>query len=164
MFASATRRRGEFASLPVPPRPWAEISMGFITEFPSSRCENDVYDAILVVVDRFSEMSLYIPAKSIWTAEDLADSLFEKLLLIYPGICGMVCDRRSPFTNSYWSAICYRIRIKRKSSTAFHPQRDGLIERQNQTLEHYLRCYCNYKQDNWGSLLALAQHNYSSAQ
>jgi len=157
------RPYGELASLPTPSRPWAEISMDFITELPPSRSGNDIYDAILVVVDRYSKMSLYIPAKSIWTAEDLADVLFEKVLLVYLGVQGIVFYRGSLFTSGYWFAICYRIRIKRRLSTAFHPQIDGQIERQNQTLEHYLRCYCNYKQDNWGSLLPLAQYTYNSA-
>ena len=30
-------------------------------------------------------------------------------------------------------------------------------------MKHYLRCYCNYKQDNWDSLLSLAQYVYNNA-
>ena len=45
-------------------RPWKEISMNFITELLFSRYKNDIYDVILVVVDRYSKMTLYIFAKS----------------------------------------------------------------------------------------------------
>jgi len=47
--------------------------------------------------------------------------------------------------------------VKRRLSTAFHPQTDGQTERQNQTLEHYLRCYCCEQQDDWASLLPMAE-------
>ena len=46
---------------------------------------------------------------------------------------------------------------KRKLSTAFHPQTDGQTERMNQTLEQYLRGYVNRRQNNWTTLLPLAQ-------
>ena len=46
---------------------------------------------------------------------------------------------------------------KRKLSTAFHPQADGQTERMNQTLEQYLRGYINQRQNNWITLLPLAQ-------
>ena len=49
-------------------------------------------------------------------------------------------------------------------STAFHPQTDGQTERLNQTLEQYLRCYIDQEQDNWVSLLPLAQFAYNSAE
>ena len=52
---------------------------------------------------------------------------------------------------------------KHKMSTAFHPQTDGQTERLNQTLEQYLRCYLSYQQDNWVTLLPLAQFAYNSA-
>ncbi|GAA5868084.1 hypothetical protein JCM5353_003151, partial [Sporobolomyces roseus] len=40
-------------------------------------------------------------------------------------------------------------------------QTDGATERLNQTLEQYLRLYTNYQQDDWESLLPLAQYVYN---
>ena len=36
------------------------------------------------------------------------------------------------------------------------------MERVNQTLEQYLRIYCNYQQDNWQSLLPIAKFCYNN--
>ena len=36
-------------------------------------------------------------------------------------------------------------------------------ERMNQTLEQYLRIYCNYKQDNWANLFSLAEFSYNNS-
>ena len=33
----------------------------------------------------------------------------------------------------------------------------------NQTLEQYLRVYCNYQQDNWSDLLPIAEFAYNNA-
>jgi len=38
-----------------------------------------------------------------------------------------------------------------------------LMERQNQTMEQYLRAFCNYKQDNWVELLQLAEFTDNNA-
>jgi hypothetical protein len=46
-------------------------------------------------------------------------------------------------------------------STAYHLQTDGQTERLNQILEQYLRCYVNDRQDNWMTLLLLAQIAYN---
>ena len=59
-FANTRRHRpyGALQLLPVPEGPWQEISMDFITDLLPSRNNKVVYDAILVIVDRFSKMSL----------------------------------------------------------------------------------------------------------
>ena len=49
-------------------------------------------------------------------------------------------------------------------STVFYPQTDGQTERINQTIEAYLCCYVNYKQDNQVNLLPLAQFAYNSVE
>jgi hypothetical protein len=48
-------------------------------------------------------------------------------------------------------------------STSFHPQTDGQTERVNQTLETYLRTFINYDQDDWYSLLPLAEFAYNNS-
>lgn len=48
-------------------------------------------------------------------------------------------------------------------STAFHPQTDGQTERTNSILEQYLRVYLNYQQDNWVTLLSMAEFSYNNA-
>jgi hypothetical protein len=53
--------------------------------------------------------------------------------------------------------------IKGRVSTAFHPQTDGQTERMNQTIEQYLRIYCNYQRGNWSSVLSIAEFAYNNA-
>ena len=50
-----------------------------------------------------------------------------------------------------------------EKNTAFHPQTDGQTERVNQSLEQYLRQYCNYELDNWNDLLPLAEYAYNNS-
>ena len=52
--------------------------------------------------------------------------------------------------------------ITTNMSTAYHPQTDSQLERTNQWLEQYLRICVNHVQDNWSSLLPLAQFVHNS--
>ena len=47
--------------------------------------------------------------------------------------------------------------------SGYHPKADGQTEHTNQTLEQYLRAYCNYQQDNWSNLLPLVEFAYNNA-
>ena len=47
-------------------------------------------------------------------------------------------------------------------TSGYHPEGDGQTERTNQTLEQYLRIFCNYQQDNWNTLLPLAEFTYNN--
>ena len=116
-------------SLLISARFWKKISMNFIIEFLFNRYENDIYNVILVVVDRYSKMTLYIFAKSTWSTENLADVLFDKMFLIFLEIKKVISDRDSLFINDYWFALCYRIRVKRKLSIVFHSQIDEQTKR-----------------------------------
>ena len=75
----------------------------------------------------------------------------------------IVSDRGSVFMSKFWSSLCYFLSIKRRLSTAFYPQTDGQTERQNSTIEAYLRAFVNYKQDNWARLLPMAEFAYNNA-
>ena len=52
--------------------------------------------------------------------------------------------------------------MKLHFTSSYHPEGDGQTERTNQTLEQYIRVYCNYQQDNWDELLPLAEFTYNN--
>jgi len=64
---------GLLQSNEVPGRPWKSIAMDFITDLPKS----DGYDTILVVIDRLTKMSPFIPCSKDLDARQFA-SLFMK--------------------------------------------------------------------------------------
>ncbi|MBW0544371.1 hypothetical protein O181_084086 [Austropuccinia psidii MF-1] len=64
---------GLLKTLPIPNGPWICLSMDFITQLPLSNS----WDSILVIVDRFSKMAVFIPTISSITSLDLAH-LFTK--------------------------------------------------------------------------------------
>ena len=53
--------------------------------------------------------------------------------------------------------------MKLHFTSGYHPEGDRQTERTNQTLEQYLRVYCNYQQDNWSELLPLTEFAYNNA-
>ncbi len=59
--------------------------------------------------------------------------------------------------------LCYFLGIKRKLSTAFHPQADGQTERQNSMMKVYLRAFVNWEQNDWARLLLMAEFAYNNA-
>jgi hypothetical protein len=48
-------------------------------------------------------------------------------------------------------------------TSGYHLEGDKQTEHVNQTLEQYLHIYCNYQQNNWKSLLPLAEFTYNNA-
>jgi hypothetical protein len=115
------------------------------------------------VVDRYTKLARYVPTRKTITAEGLAESFLDTVLKDFGIPDSIVSDRGSVFTAKFWSALCYHCKIKRRLSSAFHPQTDGQTERQNQTLEQYLRSYINYQQDDWAAWLSLAEFAYNNS-
>lgn len=155
---------GELGSLPIATAPGKELSMDFITGLPESSTRNGRRcDSVLVIVDRFSKYAFYLAVTKTMTAAGLADTFFDK---VFPRLGlpeGIVSDRGSLFTSRFWSTLCHRLAVERRLSTAFHPQTDGQTERQNQNLEHYLRTFCNYEQNDWVEKLPLAEWVYNTS-
>nr|OQO15700.1 hypothetical protein B0A51_17498 [Rachicladosporium sp. CCFEE 5018] len=143
--------------------PWEDLALDFITDLPPSTLMGNVYDSILVVVDRFTKMAHYIPCGKEITAEGLADLYLREVMRLHGEAKTITSDRGPILTPKFWSTLCYYLGIRRKLSTAFHPQTDGQTERQNQTLEQYLRTYANYEQDNWARMLSVAEFAYNDS-
>jgi transposase InsO family protein len=162
MKAPRHKPYGTLVPLPQPERAWQDISLDFITGLPPAARRRKAYDAVLVVVDRFSKMVRYIACTTNIDAPEMAELLIEEIFSKFGTPRSIVSDRGTTFTSAFWSTLCYYLVVKRCVSTAFHPQTDGQTERVNQTLECYLRCYVDYQQDDWLSLLPSAEYACNS--
>ena len=67
------------------------------------------------------------------------------------------------FAGEFWESLCKKLGIKRKMSTAYHPQTDRQTERVNQVLGGYLHIFVNYDQNDWYHLLPLAEFAYNNS-
>jgi hypothetical protein len=153
------RPYGLLKQLPIPERPWNSISMDFIEQLPSS----SGFTAILVVVDRLSKQCIFIPTHDTITSPELA-KLFLLHVFSKHGVPSHVTsDRGSEFVSHFFRSLGKALDMRLHFTSGYHPEGDGQTERMNQTLEQYLRIYCNYQQDNWSDLLPLAEFSYNNA-
>ena len=138
--------------------------MDFVTGLPiSTDWKGDSYDSILVIIDRLTKMVHYEPVKVTINAPGLAKVIIDILVRHHGLLDSIISDRRAIFTSKFWSSLCYFLGIKRRLSTAFHPQTDGQTERQNSTMEAYLRAFVNFEQNDWARLLPMAEFAYNNA-
>jgi transposase InsO family protein len=163
--ARTHRPYGELAALPVPERPWQDITVDFVTGLPTSidPRTHKPCDAVLVIVDKFTKYALYIATHKQLQAGAFAHLFFDYVYRPFGLPQTIVSDRGSLFTSGFWRALCDLLDVTQKLSTAYHPQTDGQTERQNQALEHYLRTYCAWEQHDWAQKLALAEHTYNTS-
>ena len=132
--------------------------MDFIVKLPFS----ESYDTILTITDTFSKASIFIPCNESINAENTA-KLYTTYVLPHYGLPTHIISNRDPrFTSTFSRELCCTLGITQNISTAYHPQTDGQSERTNQQLEQYLHIFINYHQQNWASLLPLAQYTLNA--
>jgi hypothetical protein len=137
--------------------------MNFITNLSSSKRSNDVYDCVLVIINRYIKMTFYISVTKKITIVELAEIIFDHVMFKYDVSKDVVSNKEFVFTSAYWANICYHMKMKRRLSIAFHSQTNEQIERQNQNLEHFLRVFCFEKQTKWVKYLFLTEFVYQNS-
>lgn len=150
---------GFLQSLKVPTRPWADISHDMIVKLPLS----DGYDSIWVVIDRLTKMAHFIPCYESMSSEDLADLYLLHVFRLHGLPSSITSDRGSTFASAFTRRLHELLGITTRLTTAYHPQANGQTERTNQTLETYLRSFISYQQDDWVTLLPLAEFAFNNA-
>jgi hypothetical protein len=116
---------------------WRKIIMNFITNFSFNKRSDDVYDSVLVIINRYIKMTFYIFVTKKIIAIKLTKIIFDHVMLKYDASKDVISNREFVFTSVYWINICYHMKMKRRLSIVFHSQIDDQTERQNQNLKHF---------------------------
>jgi hypothetical protein len=99
--------------------------MDFMVSLPPSRG----FDAIMVVVDRFSKMTHFIRIKDKAMAQEIGRLFFTHVFKHHGLPKDIVLDRNPKFTSKFWRALWKHMGLELKMNTLFCPLIDGQTER-----------------------------------
>jgi hypothetical protein len=99
-----------------------------------------------------------------WLQAGAGKSLFVIYVFSKHGVpSDVTSDQGSEFVSHFFRSLGTALDMNLHFTSGYHLEGDGQTEQVNQTLEQYLRCYCNFQQDNWSTLLPLAEFAYNNA-
>jgi len=98
---------GLLQSNEAPDRPWESIAMDFITDLPKS----DGYDTILVVIDRRTKMSHFIPCSKDVDVRQFANLFTKEIVRLHRLPHDFITDRGTLFTSELWKRTTGKLGI-----------------------------------------------------
>ncbi|KAG8474912.1 hypothetical protein CXB51_031631 [Gossypium anomalum] len=144
----------------VPEWKWDRITMDFVSGLPLTPGKKD---AIWVIVDRLTKSAHFIPVRTDYSLNKLADLYIREIVRLHGIPLSIISDRDPRFTSRFWQKLQDALGTKLNFSTAFHPQTDGQSERVIQILEDMLRCCVLEFQGSWERYLPLVEFAYNNS-
>jgi hypothetical protein len=80
-------------------------------------------------MDRFKKSTHYILITKTLNARGLAELFYNKITLRFNTSEKILSDKGTVFISELWYELCKLMGVKKRLSTAFHPQIDGQTER-----------------------------------
>ncbi|KAL4009484.1 hypothetical protein ACER0C_003336 [Sarotherodon galilaeus] len=148
---------GDLCPLPVPGRPWSHVGLDFVTGLPSV----NGLDTILTVVDRFSKAVHLVALAGLPSARQTAELFLDHVVRLHGFPKDIVSDRGPQFTARFWKAFCRLIGASPCLSSGYHPQTNGQVERTNQQLGRFLRCFVSAQPSLWPRYLLWAELSHN---
>ncbi len=135
-------------SLSILQKRWKDIVMNFITELSLS----EDYNVICTIICCLIKERHYVFCH--WKDDDISveETVWIMLWNVYQLhdlFSSIVSNRDFQFISTMWKSFCKWLRITASLFTVYHLKIDDQTKWVNQDVEHELRIYCNYMQNDW---------------
>uniref|UniRef100_A0A2S2QRJ0 RNA-directed DNA polymerase n=1 Tax=Sipha flava TaxID=143950 RepID=A0A2S2QRJ0_9HEMI len=75
----------------------------------------------------------------------------------------LISEQGTEFLSKIFTETCKLLVVKRTTTSPYHPQANGALERSHRTLAEYLRHYVDTDQQNWDTYIPYAMFAYNSS-
>ena len=100
------------------------------------------YNQVLVMIDHFTKYAEAVPCITA-SAEETCDHLINTWIARHGCPMTFQSDNGTAFVGELTKELMRRSQVAQAHSTTYHPQTNGLVERQSRTLVSMLRVYCS---------------------
>jgi hypothetical protein len=120
--------------------------MNFITNFPRTVKQ---HDSIMVVVDKLTKVTHFIPVKTTHKATNIAEIYMKEVSMLHGVPKVIVLERDPKFTLNFWKGLFNGFRKNLNLIIAYHLESDGQTERTNIIIKDMLRMYVMDQSSKW---------------
>ena len=139
--------------------PFERVAIDIMGPLPQS---HDGYSYIMVVECYYSK---WVEAYSLadHTAQTVGDQLLCQWICRFGVPTTIHTDQGPEFESRLFHHLCQELGSLKTRTTPYHPQSDGMVERQNRTIQQMLACYVNDCYDDWSDHLDYVMMAYRSS-
>ena len=139
--------------------PMERVAMDIVGPLPRTKRGNRF---IIVVSDYFSK---WTEAYAVIDHEavTVATKLIEEWISRFGVMQYLHTDQGREFESKLFTELCHLLEIRKTRTTPYHPQSDGMVERNNRTIKDILSMLVNGSHDDWDVWLPHALLAYRTA-
>ena len=127
----------------IPDKRFAHLNLDLVTMTPSNG-----FRYLLTMVDRFSRWPVAIPIKDM-AVNTILDAFAHGWVAHYGVPSSITTDRGSQFLSAAWGQLMTTWGIKTHTTTAYHPEANGMVERLHRRLKEALLASSQDHPENW---------------
>lgn len=140
------------------------MGIDFVGPLPMSRSGNNY---LITFTDYLSRTFRTVPFRcddiESFPATSLAEAYFVNIFRYHCLPSAVHTDRGPSFTSEFWTSLMALCGTEVRTSTAFHPQTQGLTERANCTIIYSLKHYLHSLYETWDEHLIAVEFAYNTS-
>lgn len=134
------------------------VQIDTVGPLPRSFNGNEYALTIICDLSKFL-ITVAIPSKA---ANIVAKAIVENCILVHGPIKRILTDMGTEYKNQLFEEICKLLKIENKTSTPYHHQTLGTVERSHRTFNEYIRSYISINKLDWDHWLKYFTYCYNT--